>query len=174
MEFLHPKSHYTKTALFFSCHQLYQETLEYYYGRNTFSLPLRKPFAMSGWRFLPRHFNLVKMLHLEANTFFWISSSNSAKAAEHEKHCKRRLKNYLSAILWANPGVVAPSLKTLIFADSVPPSHDQMHWHQSTERSQELLEGYIQVFEELNVRVGQVLFKIDQDSRSSCSSYAET
>lgn len=162
VNFLRPKSHYPKTALFLSCHQLHQETLEYYFGSNTFSLPLCQRFAMSDWRFMPRHFNLVKMLHLEANTFFWESSSNSEKVAEHTKNCQRRLRKYLTAIFWANQGTLAPNLKTLIFADRVPTNHDHLYWDRNTETSKERLDAYVRVFEELHVRVGQVVVKINR------------
>lgn len=162
VDFLRPKSYYPKTGLFLSCHQLHQETLEYYFGRNTFSLPLCRRFAMSDWRFMPRHFNLVKMLHLEANTFFWKSSSNSAKVAEHTENCQRRLRKYLKAIFWANQGILAPILKTLTFADRVPTNHDQFYWDRNTDTSKERLEAYVQVFEDLHVRVGQVVVKINR------------
>lgn len=162
VNFLRPKSHYPKTALFLSCHQLHQETLEYYFGSNTFSLPLRQRFAMSDWRFMPRHFNLVKMLHLEANTFFWESSSNSEKVVEHTKNCQRRLGKYLKAIFWANQGTLAPNLKTLIFADRVPTNHDQLYWDRNTETSKGRLDAYVRVFEELHVRVGQVVVQINR------------
>ena len=162
VDFLRPKSCYPKTALFLSCHQLHQETLEYYFGRNTFSLPLCRRFAMSDWHFMPRHFNLVKILHLQANTFFWESSSNSAKVAEHTKNCQRRLRKYLNAIFWANPGILAPNLKKLIFADRVPTNHDQFYWDRNTETTKGRLEGYVQLFENLHIGAGQVVVKINR------------
>ena len=159
--FLQPKSHYTKTALFLSCQQLYHETLEYYYGRNTFSLPLRQRFAMSDWRFLPRHFDLVKVLHLEANTFFWTFSS---EPSEHTKNCQRRLEKYLKAIFWANQGVVAPNLKTLIFVDSVPThGYDRGYWDRVIDASKEILDGYVRVFEKLHIGVGEVVVNIQKE-----------
>lgn len=162
--FLQPKSHYTKTALFLSCQQLHQETLEYYYGRNTFSLPLWQRFAVSDWRFLPRHFDLVKVLHLEAKAFFCKSSSGSGKISEHTKNCQRRLEKYLKAIFWANQGVVAPNLKTLIFVDSVPThSYDREYWDRVIETSKETLDGYVQVFEKLHIGVGEVVVKLQKE-----------
>lgn len=157
MPFLSPKSQYTKTALFLSCQQFYQETLEYYYGRNTFSLPLWQKFGASNWRFFPRHFDLVKVLHLEAIRFFWISPSNSVRTSEHAKKCQRRLRNYLEALFWANQRVLAPKLKTLIFADRVPTDHSSWQWDRRTEASKQRLEGYVQIFEKLHIGVGQVV-----------------
>lgn len=166
VEFLCPKSHYTKTALFLSCRRLHRETLEYYYAKNTFSIPLRKRFAVSEWRFLPRHFDLVKMLYLEAETFFWKFSGNNVKTAEHTKSCQRRLEKYLSAILWVNRGMSAPKLKTLIFADSVPTIGSSVLGKRSTETSKERLKGYLKVFEQLNIGVGQAVVKFDQEDTS--------
>ena len=160
VDFLRPKSHYSKTALFLACRQLNQETLGFYYGRNTFSLPLSQRFAMSDWSYMPRNFELVKTLHLEANTFFWKSSSNRAKTSEHIKNCQRRLEKYLSAILWANRGSIVPGLKTLIFADRLPTIHDKEHWDHSTDTSKKRLDEYIQIFEELGIAVGQVVINI--------------
>ena len=160
VDFLRPKSHYSKTALFLACRQLNQETLGFYYGGNTFSLPLSQRFAMSDWSYMPRNFELVKTLHLEANTFFWKSSSNKAKTSEHIKNCQRRLEKYLSAILWANRGTMAPSLKTLIFADRLPTIYDKEHWDHRTDTSKERLDKYIHIFGELEIAVGQVVIKI--------------
>ena len=115
---------------------------------------------MSDWCYMPRHFELVKILHLEANTFFWKSSSNRAKTSEHIKNCQRRLEKYLSAILWANRGIMAPSLKNLIFADRLPTNHDQEYWDHSIDTSKERLEEYIQIFKRLKIVVGQVVIKI--------------
>ena len=160
VDFLRPKIHYSKTALFLTCRQLNQETLGFYYGRNTFSLPLSQRFAMSDWCYMPRSFELVKTLHLEANTFFWKSSRNRAKTSEHIRNCQRRLEKYLSAILWANRGSTAPSLKTLIFADRLPTNHDKEHWDHSTDTSKDRLDEYIKILEELGIAVGQVVIKI--------------
>lgn len=159
VNFLHPKSHYIKTALALSCQQLYQETLDYYYGKNTFSLLLRRPFAMSDWRFLPRHFDLIKVLRLEADTFFWKSSSGSVKTYNHTKTCERIMEKYLKAILWVDQGSLAPNLKTLIFVGRTPISHDKWYWDQGIK---ERLEGYIQVFERLQIGVGKVMVEIKQ------------
>ena len=160
VNFLRLKIHYSKTALFLACRQLNQETLEFYYGKNTFSLPLSQRFAMSDWCYMPQNFELVKTLHLEANTFFWKSSRNRAKTSEHIKNCQRRLEKYLSAILWVNRGSIAPSLKTLIFADRLPTIHDPEHWDHRTDTSKERLDEYIQIFEERGIVVGQVVIKI--------------
>ena len=162
VNFLHPKSYYIKTALFLSCRQLYRETLKYYYSRNTFSLPLHQRFAVSDWRFLPRHFDLIKELRLEANTFFWKSSSDSVKTSEHTKNCQRRMEKYLKAIFWVNQGSLAPNLKTLIFADRVPTSNAKWYWDQDVDTSKKRLEGYVQVFERLQIGVGQVVVEIKQ------------
>ena len=162
VKFLRPKYHYTKTALFKTCRQINQETLEYYYGRNTFSLPLQQKFAVSDWRYLPRHFNLVKMLHLEAEKFFWKFSRNSAKTSQHVNKCQRRLENYLDAIFWVNQGMLAPNLKTLTFADSMRISYEPCYWERSIETSKERLERYFQVFEKLQIDVGRVVIEIDE------------
>lgn len=161
VNFLHPKSHYIKTALSLSCQQLYQETLDYYYGKNTFSLPLRQSFAMSDWHFLPRHFDLIKVLRLEATAFFWNSSSGSLKTSEHTKFCQRRMEKYLKALFWVDQASLAPNLKTLIFADRMPTSHDSWGWDQGINTSKERLEGYVQVFERLQIGVGQVVVDIE-------------
>ena len=160
VNFLLPKSHHLKTALSLSCHQLHHEILDYYYSKNTFSLPLQQRFAVSDWQFLPRHFDLVRMLHLEANTFFWKSSSDLAKTSEHTRNCQRRLEKYLEALFWANQGSLAPNLKTLIFADRVPTSHDQYLWDRTPDTSKERLEGYLRIFEKLHIRVRQAVVKI--------------
>lgn len=86
------------------------------------------------------------------------------KSSEHVKICQRRLSKYLSAILWANQGSVAPNLKTLIFADSAPTIGDQIDWEQSTNTSKERLEGYVQIFEMLHIVVGQVVVEINQEA----------
>lgn len=109
---------------------------------------------------MPRHFDMVKVLHLKANTFFWKHSSNSAKTSEHTKNCQQRLKKYLSAIIWANQGMVAPTLKTLVFADWRPTDRDPWYWDRRTDTSKEGLELYLQVFEELHIVVGRVVIKI--------------
>ena len=150
VNFLLPKLCYTKTALYLSCQQLYQETLEYYYGRNTFSLHLRHPFVASDCRqlyqetlenyygkdtyplhlhhqlvasdcrYLPRHFDLVKVLRIESFTFFW-RLSHDVMSYLYTKKCQQRLEKCLEAILGANKGTCAPNLKTVILADYVPP-----------------------------------------------------
>ena len=160
MDFLRPKNHYAKTNLFLTCRQLNQETLEYYYGKNTFSLPLQQEFAVSDWRFYPRHFNLVKMLHLKAQKFFWEFPRDSAKTSRNSKKC-RRLENYLNGILWTNQGMLAPNLKTLTFEDDMPVA---CLWNRSIETSKEKLEGYIQVFEKLQIGVGKVVTEIHKNS----------
>ena len=154
------RSH-TKTALFLSCRQLYRETLEYYYGRNTLSLPLHQRSAVSQWRFLPRHFDLIKLLHLEADTFFLTSSSDSVKSSEHAKNCQRRTEEYLQAPFWTNQASLARNLRTLIFADRAPTSHSK--WYQGKETFEKRLEGYIQVFERSQIGVGHVAVEIKQD-----------
>lgn len=163
VNFLHPKSLFIKTALSLSCQQLYQETLNYYYGQNTFSLPLRQRFAMSDWHFLPRHFNLIKVLRLEANTFFWKSSRNSLKTSDHTKNCQRRMEKYLTALFWVDQGSLAPNLKTLIFAEKTPTEHDKWYWDQDIDTSRERLKGYVQVFERLKIGVGQVVVEIESN-----------
>ena len=161
VEFPCPKPLYFKTGLSFSCPQLHQETLEYYYSRNTFSLPLWKKFVPSDWRFRPRHFNLVRVLHLEAYTFFHESSSDSAADSKHTEICRNRLKEYLGALCGVDEGVSAPILKTLILADSMPPSHSSLYWDRRTNVSSERLGLYVQVFKELNIGVGQVVVKLE-------------
>ena len=157
IDFLRPKIHYTKTNLFLTCYQLHQETLEYYYGKNTFSLPLQQKFAVSNWPFYPPHFNLVKMLHLKAKTFFWIFSRDSAKTSRHFNKCRRRLEDYLSGVLWTNEGMLAPNLSTLTFEDDMPVG---CLWDRSIETSKERLEAYIQVFKKLQIGVGKVVTEI--------------
>ena len=164
VNFISPKPHYTKTALFISCRQLYQETLEYYYSQNTFSLPLRQRFAVSDWQNLPRHFHLVKVLHLDAHTFFWPLSARSAKLSNHEHKCRQRLRKYLTGILWVDPEVLAPNLKTLIFADRVPKGADSgKRWSMeaSNERSEEIAGRCVRIFEELHIGVGRVVLNIE-------------
>ena len=155
VEFIRPKPHYTKTALFLSCHQLYQETLEYYYSRNTFSLTLHQRFTLSDWYYVPRHFKLVEVLHVEAGSFFWKSSSNSIKVSEHTKKSQQHLRG----IFWADRETFAPNLKTLIFAGSVPPS-DQWYRELRVDTSKERLDEYVRIFEELRIGIGQVVVKI--------------
>lgn len=158
VDFLRPKFHYTRTALYLTCRQLNQETLDYYYGKNTFSLPLQQKFAVSSWQSFPRHFDLVKMLHLEAKSFLWKLSRDSVKTTQHIRKCRQRLERYLKAIFWINQGALPPNLKTLTFADSMPTS---CLWDQSIETSHDRLEDYIQVFENLKIGVGRVVLEID-------------
>ena len=158
VDFLRPKLHFTKTNLYLTCRQLKQETLEYYYGRNTFSLPLQQKFAVSSWHSFPRHFDLVKMLHLEAKSFLWKFPRDNVKTTQHVAKCRQRLEGYLKALFWINQGTLPPNLKTLTFAESMPTS---CLWDQGIETSDERLEGYIQVFENLQIRVGQVVTEIN-------------
>ena len=60
--------------------------------------------------------------------------------------------------------MLAPDLKTLIFADSVPTSCDSILWEcdRNAETSKEKLRGYVGVFEKLHIGIGQVVVKIDQ------------
>ena len=159
VDFLRPKFHYTETALFLSCRQLSQETLEYYYARNVFSLPLWKPFAVSDWRFHPKHFNLVKVLHLKTRRFFWKSSGEGPRFVGHVENCQQRLRKYLNALFWANQGIEAPRLKTLIFADRAPGAPGPLPWGWSMENSKDRIDGYVRIFEELHIEVGQVVVK---------------
>ena len=161
VDFLCPKFHYTKTNLFLTCRQLNQETLEYYYGRNTFSLPLHQKFAISHWPSLPRHFSLVKMLHLKAIEFFW-KFSRSGETSQHINKCQRRLENYLNGILWSNQGMLAPNLRTLTFEDDKPVDY---LWDGSIETSKERLDGYIQVFRKLQIGIGEGVTEIHEISR---------
>lgn len=156
VDFLRPKFRYTKTALYLTCRQLSQETLEYYYGRNTFSLPLQQEFIISSWEFFPPHFNLVKMLHLEAKSYLWKFPGDSVKLTQLINKSRQRLESYLKAMLWINQGTMPPNLKTLTFADRMPKSclRDQR------ETYKERLEGYIQVFESLQIGIGQVITEI--------------
>ena len=149
MNFIHPKLYYTQTALYLSCQQLYQETLEYYYGRNIFSLRLHHQFVASDCRFLPRHFDLVKVLRIELLTFFW-RSVNDATSSLYTNNPKRRLKKYLESILGANKETCASNLRTLILADEVSP------WFLGVDKSKERLEEYMQVSERLQIGVGHV------------------
>lgn len=118
---------------------------------------------MSEWRFLPRHFDLVRILYLEAETFFRKFSGNDVRTAEHARRCQRRLEKYLSAIFWVNREMLAPNLKTLIFADSVPAIGDSFLRDRSTETSEERLRGYVQVFEQFNIGVGEAVVKINPE-----------
>lgn len=163
MNFLKPKSHYIKTALSLSCQQLYQETLEYYYGKNTFYLPVSDPFAISCWRFHPRHFNLIKVLRLEAKTFFWSPSSDSVMTSAHTKRCRQRIAKYLRAIFWVDQASLAPNLKTLIFAERMPNEDTICDWDQRIDLSKERVEGYIQVFERFQIGVGKVRLILKKD-----------
>ncbi len=171
MKFLGPKSHYTETALFLSCRQFYHETLEYYYGKNTFSLPVCQRFAMSDWSFIPRHFNLVKVLLLEANTFFWKSPSDSAQSSQHTKKCQKRLRNYLEALFWVNQGMLAPKLKILVFADRMPINDVQWCWNRDTDK---LLDTYLQIFESMQIEVGQVEVEVKEDGSSELEDSSDT
>ena len=155
VNFIHPKLYYTQTALYLSCQQLYQETLEYYYGRNTFSLCVQNQFLALDCRSLPQHFDLVKVLRIELLTFFW-RSVNDVTSSLYTKNLKRRLKRYLEAILGANKGTCAPNLRTLILADEVSA------WCLGVDNSKERLEEYMQVFEILQIGVGQVVVDITQ------------
>lgn len=101
------------------------------------------------------------MLHLRAIKFFWKFSRDGAETSKHINKCRRRLENYLNGILWANQGMLAPSLNTLIFADDMPVS---CLWDRSIETSKERLEGYIQVFEKLQIGVGKVVTEIHEVS----------
>ena len=59
---------------------------------------------------------------------------------------------------------MAPNLKTLIFADSVPThSYDRGYWDRVIETSKETLEGYVQVFEKLHIGVGEVVVKLRKE-----------
>ncbi len=171
VKFLGPKSHYTETALFLSCRQFYHETLEYYYGKNTFSLPVCQRFAMSDWSFIPRHFNLVKVLLLEANTFFWKSPSDSAQSSQHTKKCQKRLRNYLEALFWVNQGMLAPKLKILVFADRMPINDVQWCWNRDTDK---LLDTYLQIFESMQIEVGQVEVEVKEDGSSELEDSSDT
>ena len=161
VNFIHPKLYYIKTALYLSCQQLYQETLEYYYGRNTFSLHIHHQFVASDCRSLPRHFDLVKVLRIESLTFFW-RLVNDVTSSLYTENCRRRLEDNLEAILGANKGTWAPNLKTLILADEVPPQSTHWDWCSVVDNPKERLEEYMQVFDRLQIGVGQVVVDITQ------------
>lgn len=58
--------------------------------------------------------------------------------------------------------MLAPNLKTITFADSMPISYQPCHGERSVETSKERLERYFQVFEKLQIDVGQVVIEIDE------------
>ena len=160
VNFVTPKLCYTKTALYLSCQQLYQETLEYYYGRNTFRLFLPIPHFPSRV-FFARHFDLVKVLRIDPPTFLW-NSSPEGQDSWYAKEWQQEVERYLEAILEANKGASAPNLKTLIIADQVVPKRAHCYWGVGVDNLKEKLEEFVQMFEKFQIGVGQVVVDIKE------------
>ena len=161
--FLDPKFYYTETALYLSCQQLYQETLEYYYSRNTFWLNADYHPTPSGYGFLgyiPRHFDLVKILRIESPHFFW-KTYNDEHFTSYTRESQQALEICLQCILEAN--TAAPNLNKLIMADRVPPKSAHWYWDFGPDYPEKKLEKYMQVFERLQIGAGHVVLDIKDD-----------
>ena len=161
VDFSRPKLYYTKTALYLACQQLYQETSKYYYSRNTFWFSAYHHFAVSEYYYFPRHFDLVKILRIESLTFFWKTSDNEDFTSTREN--QQKLEKCLQGILEANPRTGAPNLNKLILVDHVPPKSAHWYWDSGVDNSEKKLEKYMQVFERLQIGVGDVVLDIKDD-----------
>lgn len=58
---------------------------------------------------------------------------------------------------------MAPVLKTLVFDDRVTRDCEEWYLEGRTEASEERLAGYMQVFEQLGIEVGQVVISIRKE-----------
>lgn len=161
VNFLHPKLYNKETALHLSCQQLYRETLEFYYGKNTFSLHLDEHFVVSDCSCLVRHFDRVKLLRIETLTFF-SESIDDVKSFRYGRKCRQNLEKYLEAILRASQGTCAPNLKTLVLAGGWLSKPRRLYRCFRGDSPDEKLEEFVQVFERLQIGVGQVVVELHE------------
>ena len=162
MNFKYAKPRYTKTALHLSCQQLCQEVFEYYYSRNTFRLDLPNTFITSQRGVIQRHFDLVKVLRIDAPKFFW-KSSDRAKTSQYIEEGQWKLDKFLASMFESNP-ICAPNLQTLVFVDTAPVRSSL--WDRSLDvgNFKERVNDYLQVLDRFQLGVGQVVIRAAEGS----------